>query len=147
MEPAIAAAGLDVAIVEGLTYDVMQVCTAAVSVSGTVTLELALTGVPMVIIYRVSPLTYHVGKRLIKVDHIGICNIVAGERVVQELIQHEARPTAIAAEIGHILDDAGYRSEILTKLAGVRSRLGSGGCSARLAEVALEMLGSTGVTS
>ena len=136
------AAGLDVTIIEGLTYDVMQVCDAVISVSGTVTLELALMNVPMVIIYRVSPLTYHVGRRLIRVDHIGICNIVAGERVVQELIQDEANPPAIAGEVGRILDDASYRASIREKLKGVRQKLGSGGCSARLAEVAVDMLGS-----
>lgn len=140
LEATLAASGLTVIIIEGLTYDVMQVCDAVISVSGTVTLELALMSVPMVIIYRVSPLTYHVGKRLITVDHIGICNIVAGERVVKELIQDEAHPAALAAEIGRILDDGDYRSTIRNKLAGVRAKLGSGGCSARLAQVAVGML-------
>jgi len=136
----ITSSGLDVVIIEGLTYDVMQVCDAVISVSGTVTLELALMTVPMVIIYRVSPLTYHIGKRLVRIEHAGICNIVAGERVVKELIQDDARPADIADEIGRILDDAAYRSVIREKLSGVRAKLGSGGCSARLAEVAVAML-------
>ena len=141
LAPALAAAGVDVTVIEGLAYDVMQLCDAVVSVSGTVTLELALMAVPMVIIYRVSPLTYVVGKRLIRVAHIGICNIVAGERVVPELIQDAAHPAAIAAEIGRMLDDTAYRESIRKKLAGVRVKLGSGGCTARLAGVALEMIG------
>ncbi len=136
----IQAAGLEVTIIQGLTYDVMQLCDAVITVSGTVTLELALMTVPMVIIYRVSPVTYAIGRRLVKIDHAGICNIVAGERLVKELMQDEAQPAAIAAEIGAILDDSAYREAIRLKLAGVKGKLGSGGCSARLAKVAVEML-------
>ncbi|HEX8960836.1 MAG TPA: lipid-A-disaccharide synthase [Geobacteraceae bacterium] len=138
--PHLAAGGVDVRVVSGQGYDVMQVCDAIITVSGTVTLEIALMGVPMVIIYRVSPLTYELGKRLIRVDHIGICNIVAGERVVQELIQHDAEPAGIAAEIERILTDQAYAAAIRTKLLGVRAKLGSGGGSRRAAELALEML-------
>ena len=131
---------LDIKIVEGKIYDVMLVCDAIISVSGTVTLEAALMGVPMVIIYRVSPLTYSVGKRLIKVDHIGICNIVAGERIVRELLQDEAEPGLIAAEIGRILTDDVYAREMQQKLAGVKSKLGAGGGSARVARLLIEMV-------
>ncbi len=99
LAPWLEGAGIEVTVVEGRGYDVMQACDAIVTVSGTVTLEIALIGVPMVIIYRVSPLTYTVGKRLIRVDHIGLCNIVAGERVVQELIQHDAEPGKIAGKL------------------------------------------------
>ncbi len=140
LAPLIRSSGLDVTIIQGLTYDVMQLCDAVISVSGTVTLELALMTVPMVIIYRVSPVTYAIGRRLVKIEHAGICNIVAGERVVKELIQDEATPAAIAAEIGRILHDGAYRVAIREKLAGVRAKLGNGGCSARLAEVAVNML-------
>lgn len=141
IDPFLKPAGLDVKIVEGKIYDVMQVCDAVISVSGTVTLEAALMGVPMVIIYRVSPITYAVGKRLIKVDHIGICNIVAGERAVRELIQDDADPASIAAEIGRLLTDDLYAGEMRKKLAGIRSKLGEGGGSARVARLAVEMLG------
>ncbi|AJE03718.1 lipid-A-disaccharide synthase [Geobacter pickeringii] len=141
IEPHLGASGLDVTVVRETVYDVMQVCDAIVSVSGTVTLEIALMGVPMVIIYTVSPLTYHVGKRLIKVDHIGICNIVAGERVVPELIQHEASAGRIAAEIGRYLDDGEYSREVRKKLGMVKEKLGSGGCSEKVAAIVLNMLG------
>lgn len=139
--PYLDASGLAVRVVAGQGYDVMQVCDAIITVSGTVTLEIALMGVPMVIIYRVSPLTYQVGKWLIRVEHIGICNIVAGERVVTELIQHDAEPGRIAAEIERILTDQGYAAAIRAKLRGVREKLGSGGCSRRVAELVLEMAG------
>lgn len=142
LEPQLSAAGLDVTVIEGRTYDVMQVCDAIVTVSGTVTLEIALMGVPMVIIYKVSPLTYQVGKRLIRVDHIGICNIVAGERVVPELIQHDAEPAIIADAIGRFLDDRDYAAAVREKLRQVKNNLGSGGGSAKVAALVLEMLGS-----
>jgi lipid-A-disaccharide synthase len=138
--PFIGSNPLDIRVIDGKVYDVMQVCDAIISVSGTVTLEAALMGVPMVIIYRVSPLTYAVGKRLIKVDHIGICNIVAGERVVRELIQDDAEPGWIAAEIGRILSDEAYALEMRAKLADVKAKLGVGGGSARVAKLLVEMV-------
>ena len=130
IDPWLKDASMEITVAEGRVYDVMQSCDAIVTVSGTVTLEIALVGVPMVIIYRVSPLTYAVGKRLIRVDHIGLCNIVAGERVAQELIQHEAEPERIAAEIGRILMDKDYAAAMRGRLGSIRERLGSGGGSA-----------------
>ena len=138
--PYLSGSGLEIKVAEGRGYDVMQVCDAIITVSGTVTLEIALVGVPMVIIYRVSPLTYELGKRLIRVDHIGICNIVAGERVVPELIQHDAEPGRIAAEIGRMLTDPEYGAAIRAKLSAVREKLGSGGGSSRAARLILEMV-------
>ena len=138
--PYLSGSGLEIKVAEGRGYDVMQVCDAIITVSGTVTLEIALVGVPMVIIYRVSPLTYELGKRLIRVDHIGICNIVAGERVVPELIQHDAEPGRIAAEIDRMLTDPEYGAAITTKLSAVREKLGSGGGSSRAARLILEMV-------
>jgi lipid-A-disaccharide synthase len=121
-------------------YDVMQVCDAAITVSGTVTLELAMIGVPMVIIYKVSPLTYMIGKRLIRVDHIGLCNIVAGERAVRELIQDGADPARIAEEITRIIMDVEYADGIRARLVRVRNSLGKGGSSVAVAKLATEML-------
>ncbi|MGA7827885.1 MAG: lipid-A-disaccharide synthase [Geobacteraceae bacterium] len=138
--PYLDSSDVSVTLIEGKGYDVIQVCDAIITVSGTVTLEIALLGVPMVIIYRVSPLTYQVGKRLIRVDHVGICNIVADERVVRELIQHEAEPEVIAEEIARILSDSAYAETIRSGLSKVRKRLGSGGCSARVAGIVQEML-------
>lgn len=140
IDPFLESSGLDIIVVEGSGYDVMQVCDAIISVSGTVTLEIAMIGVPMVIIYKVSPLTYMIGRHLIRVDHIGICNIVAGERVVKELIQQDAVPEKIAAEITRILTDTEYARSIKKKLGLIKTKLGSGGCSARVAEIAMKML-------
>jgi lipid-A-disaccharide synthase len=140
IQPFLAAAGVTVTVCQGNIYDVMRACDAVVSVSGTVTLELALMEVPMVIIYRVAPLTYHVGKRLIRVDHVGLCNIVLGERAVPELLQAEAEPRRIAAEIARLLDDGDYARKMRERLSQVRIKLGSGGGSARVARLALAMI-------
>lgn len=134
-------AGIDVTITGERIHEMIRACDAVISVSGTVTLEIALVGTPMVIIYRLSPLTYQVAKRLIKVDHIGLCNIVAGETAVKELIQDEASPQLIAAEIEKILSNGAYSNLIRERLAKVRSRLGVGGASENVARLTLELMG------
>jgi lipid-A-disaccharide synthase len=140
LAPHLAAAGLPVVVVDERVYDVIRACDAIVTVSGTVTLEIALVGTPMVIIYRVSPLTYAIGKRVVKVDHIGLCNIVAGARVVPELIQDAAQPAAIAREVARFLTDPAAAGEVRSQLATVRQRLGEGGAAARVARLALDLL-------
>lgn len=137
-----AAADLNVTITRDRIHDMIRACDAVISVSGTVTLEVALVGTPMVIIYKLSPLTYQLAKRLIKITNIGLCNIVAGETVVRELIQDEANPEAIAAEIGMLLTDHQYHSVIVEKLGTIRSKLGCGGASANVARLALTLCGS-----
>ena len=133
-------AGLEIKVISGRNHDVMSACDAAISVSGTVIMELALVGVPTVLIYKVSPLTYQIGKRVINVPHIGICNIVAEKRLIKELIQHEAHPVAIADEIDALLNDQAYAGEVRAGLAGVREKLGSGGALGRLARLAKQMI-------
>ncbi|MRS01829.1 lipid-A-disaccharide synthase [bacterium] len=140
VSPYLDSCGVSVILVEGKGYDVIQVCDAIVSVSGTVTLEIALLGVPMAIIYQVSPLTYQVAKRLVRVDHVGICNIVADKRVVKEFIQQDAVPEKIVEEIARILTEPEYSKAIKTEYAMVRNKLGSGGCSAKVAQLLIEIL-------
>jgi lipid-A-disaccharide synthase len=140
IDPFLEAAKFAVTVIEGFTYDVIQVCDAIITVSGTVTLEIAMIGVPMVIIYQVSPLTYFIAKRLVKVDHVGICNIVAEERMVKELIQNDAQPDKIAEEITAIISDREYDASIRRKCLAMRGKLGSGGCSAKVAAIVLDML-------
>jgi len=122
-------------------HDLIKACDAVIAVSGTVTLEIALVGTPLVIIYKLAALTYQLAIRLVKVDHIGLCNIVAGETVAQELIQDDASPQRIAQEIGRILSDAQYADEQKEKLSGVRERLGGGGSDQKMAALVLALVG------
>ena len=121
-------------------YDVANACDAIASVSGTVTLQVALVGTPMVIFYKLSPISYLIGKMLIEVDHFGLANIVAGKRVVKEYVQHQATPEALCDEIMKILLDPEYAQRIRTDLAGVQQDLGAPGCSGRVAAMLLELI-------
>jgi lipid-A-disaccharide synthase len=138
--PQLDSSGVSPVITRERIHDLIRACDAVVSVSGTVTLEIALVGTPMVIIYKLSPLTYQLAKRVVKVGNIGLCNIVSGETVVRELIQDAANPEMIAAEIEAILDDAGYEGIIREKLAKVRSKLGQGGASLNVAKLMLRLM-------
>jgi len=130
---------LPVTIVQDDIYDVANACDAVIAASGTVTLQIALTKTPMVIIYKMSPLTYSIARRLIKVPHIGLVNIVAEAGVVREFIQGQATPEVIAEEILRILDDRDYREKIQQGLSDVRIKMGEPGCSFRVAKMASEM--------
>jgi lipid-A-disaccharide synthase len=129
-----------VKVVNGGVYDALRASDAAIVTSGTATLESGLMAVPMVIVYRVSTLTYIIGRMLIDVKHIGLVNIVAGERVVPELVQRESTPENIAEAIVRILDDAAYSQRIRRQLNGIREQLGESGANSRIASVVLEFL-------
>ena len=138
-EQKIAESHLPVDIVNENIYEVAQSCDAILSVSGTVTLQIALVQTPMVILYKAAPLTYAVGSRLVRVDHFGLVNIVAGKRVVQELVQDEADPDTLSSEILKILDDKEYADKIKRDLHRVCELLGEPGCSGKVAAMASEM--------
>lgn len=121
-------------------YDVASSCDTILTVSGTVTLQIALVGTPMAIFYKVSPLTYAIGKRLIKVDHAGLANIVAEDRIVPEFIQDMATPQNLADEALRVLNDSRYASDMRSALEQVHTKLGEPGCSARVAEMLLQLL-------
>lgn len=115
--------------------------TAALCKSGTATLELALAGVPMVVGYRMSPVTYAVARRVVRVPHVSLVNLVAGRRVVPELLQGAMREDALAERVLPLLDPADpERRRAVQALAEVGRRLGRPGCAARVAEAALELL-------
>jgi lipid-A-disaccharide synthase len=127
--------GINAVITRQRIHDLIRACDAVISVSGTVTLEIALVGTPMVIIYKLAPVTYQVAKWLVQIEHVGLCNIVAGEAIVQELLQDDASPETIAAEIGMILSDAAYEHAMKVKLATIQGKLGGGGASKNIAEL------------
>ena len=130
-------------LVEGDRYDLIAASDAAIVASGTATLETALLEVPMVIVYRVSPITYALARRVSSgVAHIGMANLIAGRRVVPELVQEECRPETIAAEVRRILTDPQVAETMRRELGGVRARLGPPGAIGRAAEVGWSMIGS-----
>lgn len=131
---------IDIEIQPGGIQEVLRGCTLVVAASGTVTLEAAIFGVPMVIMYRVSKLSYMLGRMLVNVDHIGLANIIAGERVVPELIQEQAGPAEIAGTVSHLLSDPSALSDLRRRLRSVRAMLGKSGASAKTADIALSMI-------
>ena len=130
----------DLTPVQGRTYDVVNACDAIATSSGTATLETAILGTPMTIVYRVGRLNYYLMKRLITVADIGLVNIVAGRRIVKEFLQQQARPVDIADELLRLLQDADYAQTMREELAEVKRRLGSGGANRRIAELVAELL-------
>jgi lipid-A-disaccharide synthase len=95
---------------------------------------------PMIIIYRLSSLTYYLARLLVRVDHIGMVNLIAGERVVPELIQNDANPARLVAESRILLDNREVRCRILAKLSQLRERLGAPGAAERVADLAFAMI-------
>lgn len=131
---------LNVRIIKGRSHDVIQACDAIITASGTATLEIGLMEVPMAIVYRVSPITFHLLKPFVSVRHIGLVNIVAGREVVREFLQRDATAKKIADEIAHILTDNDYNAEMRRQLSGIREKLGGGDGSKNVARLAAEML-------
>ncbi len=127
-------------VIKNQTYDVVQCCDAIMTTSGTATLEIALLKIPMVITYKLSPITYFLAKYLVITKFIGLPNIIAGKQIVKELIQKEATEENLADEINQILDNTSYREKMLVELTKVKEKLGQGGGSKNMADLAVSML-------
>ncbi len=132
--------GLSGAVVtEGRADDVLAVADVALLASGTVTVQAALHECPMVVVYRLSPLTYWLGKPFVHVDTYAMANLVAGRRVVPELIQYDFTPERVATEALRVLADPAHAASVRRDLHEVRGRLGTPGASRRAAEAVLEV--------
>jgi lipid-A-disaccharide synthase len=140
--------GLDVRLVEDARAALFH-ARASVVASGTATVEAALIGNPFVVVYRVSPITFAIAKRVVKVDHVAMANLIAGKRVVTELIQDDFTAENIVQEIERLLPDGPQRQSMIEELATIRGLLKtrepghgeSGGAIGRVAAVTLELLG------
>jgi lipid-A-disaccharide synthase len=121
-------------------YDAVAAADAAVVASGTATLETALLGVPMVIVYRMNPVTYALARRLTDLPHVGMPNLIAGRRVVPERIQGECTGDAIARALRDLLTDPKRAEEMRAGLGAVRARLGEPGAIGRAARIAWDMI-------
>jgi lipid-A-disaccharide synthase len=126
-------------LVRDRTDDVLVASDVVITASGTATIQCALHQKPMVVVYRVSPLTYRLGKPFVQVDTFAMPNLVAGRRIVPELIQDDFTPERTAEETIALLTDANKRAEMLTALAQVKEQLGSPGATARAADTVLEV--------
>lgn len=133
-------AGLPVRLVSGQTHAVLGAASLALVASGTATVEAALLGAPMVVVYRLSRLTYALGRPFVSVPHFAMVNLIAGRRVVPELIQREFTPERVAQEVLALLEDAAALSRMRADLEDVRRRLGAPGASARAARILLQEL-------
>jgi lipid-A-disaccharide synthase len=132
--------GLRVTMVAHHLTEVLHICDLVLVASGTATLETALMGKPMIIMYRISLLTYLVGRLLVRVPHIGLANIVAGKQIVPELIQGAASPQRVSREAISLLKDPQRMMAMTQELGRVKELLGSAGASARVALIARNML-------
>ncbi len=130
---------IEIKIIAGFTYEAISCCDLAVVTSGTATLETGLLGVPMIIVYKVSLLSYLIGRLVINVKNIGLVNIIAGKTVVPEFIQKDASGRQIAAEALAILKSERYE-QIKKELSAISAKLGKPGAAARAAKLACEMI-------
>ncbi len=153
------APSIDAALIEHLTqhhgvahasitddpvYDIFRHCRLAIVASGTASLEAAIYGIPTIIVYSVSTLTYMLGKLLVRVPHIGLANLIANKRVLPELVQDLATAARIAATAQHLLNDGEAYRRMQSELRRIRRQLGRAGASDRVAAIACDLMGCHG---
>jgi lipid-A-disaccharide synthase len=131
---------LPIRVISGDTYGVIQACDLILTASGTVTLEAAILGTPMVIVYKVSNLSYYTGRHLIRVSQVGLPNLVAGRLIVPELLQKEARSDRVASEALSFLEQPERLEHQRQALALIRDQLGEPGVADRVARLALRLM-------
>lgn len=127
-------------VVKGQTYDAIAASDLILAASGTVTLEAAILGTPMIVTYRVSPFTCFIGKCLIKVPFASLVNLVAKRKVVPEIIQRDVTPERLSHEVLSLLKDDTGRENMTADLKAVKDALGTSGAAARAADLAIEII-------
>jgi lipid-A-disaccharide synthase len=134
-----------VTVKKGETVKILAASDMALVTSGTATLQTAFLEVPMVVVYKLSPLTYQLGKRIIKVRHISLVNILSGREVVAELIQRRANPKEIINELKKIMSDGNYRKDMLDSYRKIKEPFTGKRASDRVTEIIMEMAGPFGM--
>ncbi len=124
----------------GNTYELLSAARFCLVASGTATVETTLFGVPMIVMYKVSPITYWLARMLVRVAHIGMVNLLAGKRIVPEFVQGEANAARILPEALELIADGPRREQMLADLQSVREKLGGPGASKRAAEQVLAVI-------
>lgn len=156
VQPAIAVpGGMDRSLYAGARWPLvdgssglLERATAALVKSGTTTLEGGIAATPMVVVYRMAPASYALAKRVVKVPHIALANLIADRRVAPEFVQDEATPEALSAALLPLLDaDSPERRAMVAGLAEIRGRLGGAGASRKVAEIAGELLAGRGTAA
>ena len=137
------AGGPGFTVVEGDTDTVLASSDVALTASGTATVQAALHDTPMVVVYRMAPLSFQLARRVVKVEAIGMVNLIAGEKIVPELVQEAFTAEAVAREAIDILTDPARAARIREGLASVRAKLGGSGASRRAAEAILRVVRSS----
>ncbi|HPS39996.1 MAG TPA: lipid-A-disaccharide synthase [Candidatus Cloacimonadota bacterium] len=127
-------------IIDGYNYEMMKYCEALIGCSGTVTLEAAYIGTPMVICYKASPLSYAIGRYLVRIKHMGLPNIIMEDTIFPELLQHDAKQSRIAQEVFNLLSDEAYSREVKVKLLKLRQLLEGKRPSVEMLRIIKELL-------
>jgi lipid-A-disaccharide synthase len=131
-----------IAVLDGRADDVLSACDVVLTASGTATVQAALHEKPMVIVYRVSDLSYRLGRRFVKVDTFGMANLIAGRRVAAELIQDFFTPERVVTEVARLFNDPAAAEAMREAWREVKTRLGGGGASGRAADAVLRIAGT-----
>ncbi|MDY5787565.1 lipid-A-disaccharide synthase [Veillonella caviae] len=126
---------VSVTITEDHTYDLMQICDVCLAASGTATLETAMMELPTILLYKVSPITYGIGKMVVNLSHVGLPNIIAGKEVIPELLQSDVSADNIVEHMLPLLDDLKENEHMRQELRTVRDKLGEPGAVKRVAEL------------
>jgi lipid-A-disaccharide synthase len=133
---------LPVKVLDDPDYQIRRKLTLAMVASGTATLEMAYLGIPMLIVYKVNPLSFFLAKRLVKIPYIGLANIVSGQKVVPEFIQHDVHGPDLARQVQKFLENPAELKAVREKLLQVREKLGTTGAAKRAAQEILAIAGA-----
>jgi lipid-A-disaccharide synthase len=131
---------VEIKLVQRATYDALAAADCAIVASGTATVEATLLGTPMVVVYRVSPVSALILRRMIRTPFFSMVNLIAGRSVVPELIQNDFTPAAVETQVRRLLNSPAARDEMKSSLAEVRAKLGPGGAIERAADIFAQML-------